>query len=243
MNRPPRSLHLPARKPSSWVYLVVLLSLLLRGLRPPSKGAASESFRVALSRASRIPPLTRVRRWFPGVTRLRRGDACGVDDLIVSEFLLGVRVRVRSVGLPSRIGAERCAYNLDGGPTPSIEGGVLRCGSRARLALRHARFVPATPLLRVLSQVRSRLAEKSVKISLSRERSRRTPLIRTAVRSTRFIPLAAEINQLSLLFPENVSFEGNMQNFCRECHIREKYAEIRCQRRLFHKYVADDSYA
>ena len=100
VNRPPRSLHLPARDPSSWTNFVVRVLSLLRGLCPPSWGTTS-ALRVALSRAARIPVLTRVRRRFADVTRLCRGDARGVDDRVASESRRGVRARVRALGLLS----------------------------------------------------------------------------------------------------------------------------------------------
>ena len=116
MNRPPRSLHLPARNPSSWTNFVVRVWSPLRGLSPPSWGVVS-ALRVALSRAARIPVLTRVRRILPEVTRLRRGDARGVNGLVVSESRRGVRARVRALGLFSRPGVD--AIGLERGPTLS----------------------------------------------------------------------------------------------------------------------------
>ena len=117
VKRPPRSRHLPARNPSSWTNFVVRVWLPLRGLCPPSWGVVSALDRVALSRAARIPVFTRVRRRFPDVTRLRRGDARGVDDLVASESLRGVRARVCALGLLSRPVLD--AIGLERGPTLS----------------------------------------------------------------------------------------------------------------------------
>ena len=116
VNRPPRSLHLPARNPSSWTYFVVRDRSSLRGLYPPSWGVTS-ALRVARSRAARMPVLTRVRRRLPDVTRLRRGDARGVDDRVASESRRGVRARARALGLLSR--PEVDAIGLERGPTLS----------------------------------------------------------------------------------------------------------------------------
>ena len=111
MNLPPRSRHLPARKPSSWMYFVVRLLPLL-GLRPSSNGAGTASVRVALSRAARIPLLTLVRLRLPGVTKLRRGDTSRDEARVAPESRRGVRARVAGLGLLSRpasgaIGLER----------------------------------------------------------------------------------------------------------------------------------------
>ena len=116
VKRPPRSLHLPARNPSSWTNFVVRVWSPLRGLCPPSWGATS-ALRVALSRAARIPVLTRDRRKFSDVTRLRRGDARGVDGLVDSESRRGVRARDRALELLSR--PEVGAIGLERGPTLS----------------------------------------------------------------------------------------------------------------------------
>ena len=116
VNRPPRSLHLPARVPSSWTNFVVRVGSPLRGLCPPSWGVVSAP-RVALSRAARIPVLTRVRRKLLDETRLRRGDARGVDARVVSESRLGVRARECALGLLSR--PEVGAIGLERGPTLS----------------------------------------------------------------------------------------------------------------------------
>ena len=72
---------------------------------------------MALSRAARIPVLTRDRRKFSEVTRLRRGDARGVDGLAGSESRRGVRARVRALELLSR--PEVGAIGLERGPTLS----------------------------------------------------------------------------------------------------------------------------
>ena len=149
VNRPPRSLHLPARNPSSWTYFVVRDLSSLRGLGPPSWGVTS-ALRVARSRAARIPVLTRVRRMLPDVTRLRRGDARGVDDLVASESRRGVRARARALGLLSRPGVD--AIGLERGPTLSAS---TACDDRLPARLGPPRGSPSAPhfQLRVLSQV------------------------------------------------------------------------------------------
>ena len=81
------------------MYFVVRLLLPLRGLCPASCGAGTASVRVALSRAARIPVLTRVRRRFPEVTKLLRGEFRGVDGLVADESRRGVRARVGALGL------------------------------------------------------------------------------------------------------------------------------------------------
>ena len=128
---------------------VVLVLSPLRGLSPPSWGVVT-ALRVALSRAARIPVLTRVRRMLPDVSRLRRGDARGVDDLVASESRRGVRARVRALGLLSR--PEVGAIGLERGPTLSAS-----AASADRLPARAwppARRTPTSqPQLRVLSQV------------------------------------------------------------------------------------------
>ena len=133
MNRPPRSLHLPARNPSSWTYFVVRDRSSLRGLCPPSWGAPS-ALRVARSRAARIPVETRVRRRLLDETRLRRGDARGVEALVDSESRRGVRARARAPELLSR--PESDVIGLDEGPTPSASMTWRQCGSPRGLALR-----------------------------------------------------------------------------------------------------------
>ena len=150
MKRPPRSLHLPARDPSSWTNFVVRVRSPLRGLCPPSWGAVS-ALRVALSRAARMPVLTRVRRMLLDVRRLRRGDARGVDDLVASESRRGVRARVRALGLLSRPGVD--AIGLERGPTLSAST-AFDDRLPARLGL--PRDTPSAyhSQLRVLSQVR-----------------------------------------------------------------------------------------
>ena len=163
MNRPPRSLHLPARKPSSWMYFVVRDISALRGLCPPSWGAPS-ALRVARSRAARIPVDTRVRRRLLDETRLRRGDARGVEALVVSESRRGVRARARALELLSR--PESDVIGLDEGPTPSASMTWRQCGSPRGLALRatfRSRSHPAACL-----EPNTRLSAK-FKISLSRE--------------------------------------------------------------------------
>ena len=149
VNRPPRSLHLPARCPSSWTNFVVRVWSPLRGLCPPSCEVVS-ALRVALSRAARIPVLTRVRRILPEVTRLRRGDARGVNGLVVSESRRGVRARVRALGLLSRPGVD--AIGLERGPTLSTS---TAFADRLLARLGPPRDAPSAPhfQLRVLSQV------------------------------------------------------------------------------------------
>ena len=162
VKRPPRSLHLPARKPSSWMYFVVRLST-LRGLRPASIGVVVASVRVALSRAARIPPLTRVRRREVGVTKLRRGETSRDDARVAPESRLDDRARVTELGLFPR--PESDAIGLVGGPTPTAS---VACGNAtsAQAWPSCAPTVPAPTQLRVLSQ-NTRLSAK-FKISLSR---------------------------------------------------------------------------
>ena len=150
MNLPPRSRHLPARKPSSWMYFVVRLLLPLRGLCPASSGAGTASVRVALSRAARIPLLTRVRRRFSDVTKLLRGEFLGVDVLVADESRLGVRARVRALGLSSRPGMG--TVGLVKGPTSTASAAYVDATSSAGLASR-ASIVDAPVQLRILSQV------------------------------------------------------------------------------------------
>ena len=130
VKRPPRSLHLPARNPSSCTNFVVLVSPPLLGLCPASCGAAGALSRVALSRAARMPVLTRVRRRFADVTRLCRGELLGVEGL---DDLLGVRARVRAPGLSSRPGMGTSGLEI--GPTISASAALRRCGVRRGLGL------------------------------------------------------------------------------------------------------------
>ena len=65
---------------------------------------------------------------FADVTRLRRGDARGVDDLVASESRRGVRARVRALGLlsaSSRPGMG--ASGLVTGPTITASAAWQRC--------------------------------------------------------------------------------------------------------------------
>ena len=71
----------------------------LRGLCPASWEAVPALSRVALSRAARIPVLTRVRRRFSEFTKLLRGELRGVDGLVADESRRGVRARVGALGL------------------------------------------------------------------------------------------------------------------------------------------------
>ena len=71
----------------------------LRGLCPASWEAVPALSRVALSRAARIPVLTRVRRRFSEFTKLLRGELRGVDGLVADEPRPGVRARVGALGL------------------------------------------------------------------------------------------------------------------------------------------------
>ena len=151
VNRPPRSLHLPARVPSSWTNFVVRVWSALRGLCPPSWGAPS-ALRVALSRAARIPVLTRVRRMLSDDARLRRGDARGVDDLVASESLRGVRARVRALGLFSWSRPGMRAVGLERGPTLSASAARAAMRTPRGLGLPAQRSSPPPDQLRVLSQ-------------------------------------------------------------------------------------------
>ena len=98
------------------MYFVVRLST-LRGLRPASIGVVVASVRVALSRAARIPPLTRVRRREVGVTKLRRGETSRDDARVAPESRLDDRARVAELGLFPR--PESDAIGLVEGPTPT----------------------------------------------------------------------------------------------------------------------------
>ena len=106
---------------------------------------------MALSRAARIPRLTRVLRRLPGVTRLRRGDAFLDDVLVVSDSRRGVRARVLVLGLLSRPAAD--AIGLERGPTLSASPAFA---DRLPARLGPPRDKPPTlqPQLRVLSQIR-----------------------------------------------------------------------------------------
>ena len=126
MNLPPRSRHLPARVPSSWMYFVVRMLPPLRGLRPSSRGAGTVSVRVALSRAARVPLLTFVRFRLLGVAKLRRGDT----SRAIVESRRGVRARVTVLGLFSR--PESDAIGLVRGPTPTASAASVDA-SRARV--------------------------------------------------------------------------------------------------------------
>ena len=150
MNLPRRSRHLPARKPSSWMYFVVRDISALRGLCPSSWGAPS-ALRVARSRAARIPVDTRVRRRLLDETRLRRGDARGVDARVVSESRLGVRARECALGLLSR--PDMRAVGLERGPTLSASAARTAMRSPRGLGPPAQRTSPPPDQLRVLSQV------------------------------------------------------------------------------------------
>ena len=106
--------------------------------------------RVALSRAARIPSLTRVRRRVVGVTKLLLGETSRDDARVAPESRLDDRARVAELGLFPRPGSD--VIGLDGGPTPSAS---MACGNAAaRAAWPSARrTVPAPTQLRVLSQV------------------------------------------------------------------------------------------
>ena len=145
------------------MYFVVRDLSALLGLCPASCGAPS-ALRVARSRAARIPVDTRVRRRLLEDTRLRRGDARGVEALVVSESRRGVRARARALELLSR--PESDVIGLDEGPTPSASMTWRQCGSPRGLALRatfRSRSHPAACL-----EPSTRLSAK-FKISLSRE--------------------------------------------------------------------------
>ena len=86
--------------------------------------------RVALSRAARIPVLTRVRRRFADVTKLCLGELLGVDGL---DDLLGVRARVCALGLFSRPGMG--ASGLVKGPTSTASAALRRCDLRRGFGL------------------------------------------------------------------------------------------------------------
>ena len=105
---------------------------------------------MARSRAARIPVLTRVRRKLLDETRLRRGDARGVD-VRVSESRRGVRARVRALELLSRPVVD--AIGLERGPTLSASPAFA---DRLPARLGPPRDKPPTlqPQLRVLSQIR-----------------------------------------------------------------------------------------
>ena len=102
---------------------MVLVLLPLLGLCPASVGAAGALSRVALSRAARIPVLTRVRRKFADVTKLCLGELLGVDGL---DDLLGVRARVCASGLSSRPGMG--TSGLVNGPTLTASAALRRYG-------------------------------------------------------------------------------------------------------------------
>ena len=108
---------------------MVLVLLPLLGLCPASVGAAGALSRVALSRAARIPVLTRVRRKFADVTKLCLGELLGVDGL---DDLLGVRARVCASGLSSRPGMG--ANGLVKGQLYGF-GGLRRCELQRGLGL------------------------------------------------------------------------------------------------------------
>ena len=150
MNRPPRSRHLPARGPSSCTNFVCRLSP-LRGLRPPSiEAGVVASVRVALSRAARIPPLTRVRRSVLGVTKLLRGETSREDARVAPDSRFEDRARVTELGIFSR--PESDAIGLVGGPTPTAST-AFGDAYTAQAWPSCAPNVPAPTQLRVLSQV------------------------------------------------------------------------------------------
>ena len=79
-----------------------------------------------------MPVLTRVRRRFPGVTKLRLGELLGVEGREVLESLLGVRARVCAPGLFSRPGMG--ANGLVKGQLYGF-GGLRRCELQRGLGL------------------------------------------------------------------------------------------------------------
>ena len=107
---------------------------------------------MALSRAARIPVLTRDRRKFSDVTRLRRGDARGVDGLVDPESRRGVRARVRALELLSR--PDMRAVGLERGPTLSASAARTAMRSPRGLGPPAQRTSPPPDQLRVLSQIR-----------------------------------------------------------------------------------------
>ena len=117
------------------MYFVVRLLPLL-GLRPSSSGAGTASVRVALSRAARIPPLTRVRRMLVGVTKLRLGETSRDDARVAPESRFDDRARVAELGLFPR--PESDAIGLVGGPTPTASKALRQCDLRAGLAFLRA---------------------------------------------------------------------------------------------------------
>ena len=117
------------------MYFVVRLLPLL-GLRPSSSGAGTASVRVALSRAARIPPLTRVRRILVGVTTLRLGETSRDGARVAPESRFDDRARVAELGLFPR--PESDAIGLVGGPTPTASKALRQCDLRAGLAFLRA---------------------------------------------------------------------------------------------------------
>ena len=112
--------------------MVRVWSLLL-GLCPASCEAVPALSRVALSRAARIPVLTRVRRRFPDVTKLLLGEFRGVDGLDAVESRFGVRARVGALELLSRPGMGD--PGLVKGPTLTASASLRRCGVPRGLGL------------------------------------------------------------------------------------------------------------
>ena len=223
MKRPPRSRHLPARNPSSCTNFVVRVWSLLRGLGPASCGAASALFRVALSRAARMPVFTRVRRRFPDVATLLLGEFRGVDDLVAIESRFGVRARVRALGLSSRPGMS--AVGLVRGPT--LTASAAHGDANPARAWPPARQSSPPPVqLRVLSQL-SRWFEVG---TFRRDVLGKTPnmfVVRRPYVNVSFTPPAAEIN-IHCNFRRNIAFGGILQNFRRNPTfggISQKYAE------------------
>ena len=107
----------------------------LLGLRPSSSGAGVvASVRVALSRAARIPSLTRVRRRLVGVTKLLLGETSRDDARVAPESRLDDRARVAELGLFPR--PESDAIGLVGGPTPTTSTALRQCGFPRGLAFR-----------------------------------------------------------------------------------------------------------
>ncbi len=119
-------------------------------IRAQPRRSVVYSVRVALSRAARIPPLTRVRRRVVGVTRLRRGETSRDEARVAPESRFDDRARVAELGLFLR--PESDAIGLVGGPTPTAS---VACGNAtsAQAWPSCAPTVPAPTQLRVLSQV------------------------------------------------------------------------------------------
>ena len=111
--RPLRSFHLPSLEPPTWRYFV--RPWRSKRLRRSSCSTCTDSWRVALSRAARIPEPILVFRIVAGVTTVRRGDSdllidlvdllCSRGDLVALErcspVVLGAITLIRG---PTRIG-------------------------------------------------------------------------------------------------------------------------------------------